>query len=163
MNLILFVAKIIMVILGWIFIILSLRILLRKGTNQQLRYLALRRQLSYLFLFVFWHTMFSIFFYDSNLLSKVNNLSKNTIRLISIYMQVIGIPSALMRLSEPFVWNSFKSSVLKLAGFINNGCKKLPSKKGSGRQRRLKQQLKDASICSFLNSAMNIEYVYLIL
>lgn len=43
MNLFLFVAKIIMVFLGWIFIILSLQILMRKGTNQQLRYLALRR------------------------------------------------------------------------------------------------------------------------
>ena len=118
MNFTLFVAKICMVFLGWIFILLALRILLRKGTNQQLRYLALRRQFSYLFLFVFWHTMFSIFFYDSNLLAKMNTLSKAQIRFISIYMQVIGIPSALMRLSEPFVWNSFKTSVLSFAGYL---------------------------------------------
>lgn len=72
--------------------------------------------------------MFSIFFYDSNLLSKMNNMSKTAIRIISIYMQVIGIPSALMRLSEPFVWYSFKNSVLKFASYINRGCKKLPVK-----------------------------------
>jgi hypothetical protein len=123
MNLVLFVAKIIMVFLGQIYIILSLKILLRKGTNQQLRYLALRRQFSYLFLFIFWHTMFSIFFYDSNLLSRMNNMSKTAIRFISIYMQVIGIPSALMRLSEPFVWFSVKGSVLKYAQFLKHGCK----------------------------------------
>jgi hypothetical protein len=123
MNLVLFVAKIIMVFLGQIFIVLSLKILLRKGTNQQLRYLALRRQFSYLFLFIFWHTMFSIFFYDSNLLSRMNNMSKTAIRFISIYMQVIGIPSALMRLSEPFVWFSVKGSVLKFTQFLMNGCK----------------------------------------
>lgn len=90
-------------------------------------------------------------------------MSKTTIRIISIYMQVIGIPSALMRLSEPFVWYSFKKSVLRFAAYINSGCKRMPQRTKTGRQSKLKQQLKDASVCSFLNSAMNIEYVYMIL
>ena len=85
MNLILLILKLVMIFVGWILIIMSLSILLRQGTNKELRSLALRRQLIFLFLFVFWHTMFSIFFYDSNLLKKIN-LSQNTIRFISIYL-----------------------------------------------------------------------------
>ena len=68
MNFSLLVAKMIMIIVGWLAIVASICILFRKGTNQTLRFLALRRQLIFLFLFTFWHTMFSIFFYDSNLL-----------------------------------------------------------------------------------------------
>jgi hypothetical protein len=36
-------------------------------------------------------------------------------------------------------------------------------KKRSKKARVLKQRMQEASICSFLNSAMNIEYVYMIL
>lgn len=85
MNLILLIMKVLMIIVGWITIVASISILFRKGTNRTLRNLALRRQLIFLFLFTFWHTMFSIFFYDSNLLKKAN-LSQGAIRFISIYL-----------------------------------------------------------------------------
>lgn len=89
-----------------------------------MKWVALSRQFTQLFLFLFWHTMFSIFFYDSNLLTKINmiNLSKRAIRFISIYMQVIGIPSAIIRLSEPFVWFKVSSSLSKIAQWFKNGC-----------------------------------------
>lgn len=104
-NLLLLIAKVIMIVIGWVAIVASLFILFRKGTNQTLRNLALRRQLTFLFLFTFWHTMFSILFYDTGLLSRLN-LGPGAIRFITIYLQVIGIPSAIMRLSEPFVWHN---------------------------------------------------------
>jgi 1-phosphatidylinositol-4-phosphate 5-kinase len=168
MNLTLFVAKIVMILVGWVYILLSLAILFRKGTNQKLRNIALRRQFTFLFLFLFWHTMFSIFFYDSNLLKKINliPLSQSSIRFISIYMQVIGIPSALLRLSEPFVWFKIKQSTLFFNLMLQRGCR-LPSEREKkmlkNRSKDMKQQLSNASLCSFLNSAMNIEYVNLIL
>jgi hypothetical protein len=117
LNLGLFIAKIIMILLGLVITCMSIRILFRRGTNQALKWVALSRQFTQLFLFLFWHTMFSIFFYDSNLLTKINmiNLSKRAIRFISIYMQVIGIPSAIIRLSEPFVWFQVSSSISKIA------------------------------------------------
>lgn len=40
------------------------------------------------------------------------------IRFISIYLQVIGIPSSIMRLSEPYVWFSLKQSFEKLRLYI---------------------------------------------
>ena len=171
LNLGLFIAKIIMIIIGVIVTCMSLKILFRRGTNQSLKWVALSRQFTQLFLFLFWHTMFSIFFYDSNLLTKINmiNLSKRTIRFISIYMQVIGIPSAIIRLTEPFVWFKVSSSLMKIAQWFKNGCQSRRSLEVASKLERksktikLKQQIKDASICSFLNSAMNIEYVYMIL
>lgn len=125
LNLFLFISKIVMIFIGLFFICLSLRILFRKGTNQRLRYVALSRQFTNLFLFLFWHTMFSIFFYDSNLLAKINmiNLSQSSIRFISIYMQVIGIPSAIIRLTEPFVWFRVKTSLYEIAQYLKSGCK----------------------------------------
>lgn len=84
-------------------------------------------------------------------------------------MQVIGIPSAIIRLTEPFVWFKVTSSLNKIAQWFKNGCQSKRSiEEASKLERksttiRLKQQIKDASICSFLNSAMNIEYVYMIL
>lgn len=167
-NLFLLVLKLIMIFVGWILILMSLSILLRQGTNKELRSLAMRRQVIFLFLFVFWHTMFSIFFYDSNLLKKIN-LSQHAIRFISIYLQVIGIPSSIMRLSEPYVWFSLKQSANRLKLFLQFGCKMpeevsaIQNRKRSKKDKELKQRMQEASICSFLNSAMNIEYVYMIL
>lgn len=107
MNLTLFYIKIAMIVVGLIYIILTIKILFRKGTNQELRWIALNRQFMLLFLFLFWHTMFSILFYDSNLLKKITFLNNTTVKAISIYMQVVGIPSAFIRLKEPFVWYRF--------------------------------------------------------
>ena len=145
-NLFLLVLKLIMIFFGWILILMSLSILLRQGTNKELRSLAMRRQVIFLFLFVFWHTMFSIFFYDSNLLKKIN-LSQHAIRFISIYLQVIGIPSSIMRLSEPYVWFSLKQSATRLKLFLQFGCKMPPevsaiqNRKRSKKDKELKQRM----------------------
>lgn len=59
--------------------------------------------------------MFSILFYDTGLLQRLN-LTPGAIRFITIYLQVIGIPSAIMRLSEPFVWANLQLFVSKVCG-----------------------------------------------
>jgi hypothetical protein len=125
--------------------------------------LALRRQLTFLFLFTFWHTMFSILFYDTGLLTRLN-LGPGVIRFITIYLQVIGIPSAIMRLSEPFVWANLQMFVARLLGRKSNALMELSSTIEPDESSKIMvQQLRDASICSFLNSTMNMEYVYFIL
>jgi hypothetical protein len=55
-----------------------------------------------------------------------------------------------IRLAEPYVWTNFKADLRKLCK-----CKK------KGEQKRAK--FSKESLDSFLNSAMNIEYVYLLL
>jgi peptidoglycan biosynthesis protein MviN/MurJ (putative lipid II flippase) len=71
-NLLLFVAKILMFIAGVVFNLLTLSILFRKGTNQELKKLAVRRQFMFLFIFLFFHSLFAIYFYDSSILQYVN-------------------------------------------------------------------------------------------
>ena len=56
---------------------------------------------------------------------------------------------AIIRLSEPYVWNHFKQDV-----------KYLFSRKLDG---AAKQKFSSKPLCAFANSAMNIEFVYLIL
>ena len=47
-------------------------------------------------------------------------------------MQVIGIPSAFIRLKEPFVWYRFKSSVADAKAYLRSGCqRKIKDKKSS--------------------------------
>lgn len=75
-----------------------------------------------------------------------------------------------MRLTEPFVWANVKSVVislrdlfLKRCGYSNRIFDKLSKEDKKAKRNELKQQIRDASICSFLNSTMNMEYVYFIL
>jgi hypothetical protein len=61
-----------------------------------------------------------------------------------------GLSMTCIRLAEPFVWTNLKTDLRKLFR-----CKK------SEKQKRAKYSKE--SLDSFLNSAMNIEYVYLLL
>lgn len=164
-NLTLLVAKGVMIVIGWCAIVASLIILYRKGTNPTLRRLALRRQFTFLFLFSFWHTMFSIFFYDSNMLKKIR-LSYSAVQFISIYLQVVGVPSAIMRATEPFILARLQSTFRSVLGMMKNRPEREradSSIRRAGANKRIKQELRDASICSFLNSTMNVEYVFFVL
>jgi hypothetical protein len=60
----------------------------------------------------------------------------------------LGILLAMIRLSEPYVWNHFKQDFKYL--FSRESSKK-------------KEKFSSEPLCAFANSAMNIEFVYLIL
>ena len=64
--------------------------------------------------------------------------------------ELIGVPIALVRILEPFVFQEFKIMIKKY--FC---CTKKRSVK--------KLEFSDESLCSFMNSVANIEFVYLIL
>ena len=63
--------------------------------------------------------------------------------------ELIGVPLALIRLYEPYVWQTV----------ISETNKSLKMKK----QKKEKAKFADESLCSFMNSTCNIEFVYLIL
>jgi hypothetical protein len=76
--------------------------------------------------------------------------------------ELLGIPLALSRLFEPYVIETFKSSVRSLCRRVKNiilCCRKpLPVSR-----EKSKINFANESLCSFLNSVMNIELVYLTL
>ena len=67
------------------------------------------------------------------------------------YLNVLGVLIAVIRVSEPYVWTNLKADLIQL--FTCN-------RKGKTIERA---KFSKESLDSFLNSAMNIEYVYLIL
>ena len=71
---------------------------------------------------------------------------------------MIGIPLALVRFLEPFVLQEFKADLSRLFRKICGccGCRDKDEKKKVVRY-------SNEPLCSFVNSAMNIEFVYLIL
>ncbi len=64
LSLFLLILKILLILVGCIYIILSLSILFRKGINKKLRQLAIRRQIIFIFMFLFRNIIVSIYFYD---------------------------------------------------------------------------------------------------
>ena len=72
----------------------------------------------------------------------------NNFYIMSTVLQLNGICLAFVRLIEPYVWQTFKAEVVRL---LNIETKKT------------KVKFEAESLDSFLNSAMNIEFVYLIL
>jgi hypothetical protein len=67
----------------------------------------------------------------------------------NIVFELIGVPLALIRLYEPYVWQTMKLELNKI-------------KKGK-KIKKTKTKFAKESLCSFLNSTCNIEFVYLIL
>ena len=70
-----------------------------------------------------------------------------------IMFEFIGVFIAIVRISEPFVWQEFKI-------FIKNY---IPCKQQKQKSNLRPLKFSDESLCSFMNSAANIEFVYLIL
>jgi hypothetical protein len=73
----------------------------------------------------------------------------NTEKVATTFFCCLGIPLAIIRLYEPFVWNHFKQDLLSLS-----------RNKDVGKE---KKKFSNVPLCAFANSAMNIEFVYLIL
>jgi hypothetical protein len=62
-----------------------------------------------------------------------------------------GIPMAIIRITEPYVWSHLKKDLRKV------GCFK--TKKDADKKKKYSTE----SLATFINSAMNIEFVYIIL
>jgi hypothetical protein len=79
-----------------------------------------------------------------------------------VLFELLGVPLALNRLFEPYVIETFKSSVRSLFKRVKKAilcCRKPPPCS----REKSKVNFANESLCSFLNSVMNIELVYLIL
>ena len=81
--------------------------------------------------------------------------------ILKIFMfELSGTFLALIRLMEPWVWESFVKELKGIVRWIlNTFCCQNIVKKGKTPYSSFAKE----SLCSFLNSAMNIELVYLIL
>ena len=80
------------------------------------------------------------------ILIRLNDWAPTWNTNLQILYLLLAIPLALSRFKEPYVYQTFIDTV---------SSKKIETKK--------KVQYADESLVSFLNSAMNIEFVYLIL
>lgn len=72
-----------------------------------------------------------------------------------MFFDLSGIILALIRLSEPFVYNHFKRDVKKFFSKF--------FKKKDNMVEEKEEKFSNEPLCAFANSAMNIEFVYLIL
>ena len=119
----------------------------RPGTSNDLKRTVWKRHILYLFFYVMYSSKY--LWANRNL---INNDDKHNeiYYLANTFNNLFGIPLALVRLSEPYVYYIFKKEVLKRC------CKKRKMEKTVNK-------IQEESLYSFLNSALNIEYVYVIL
>ena len=130
--------------------VLVMKRLFLKGTSNDLRQKLLYRHVIYivLYMFIIWTILFDLFEW-SNITTAY--LGSYGYYVFSFFMfELIGVPIALVRILEPFVFQEFKIVIKKY--FC---CTKKRSVK--------KLEFSDESLCSFMNSVANIEFVYLIL
>ena len=139
-----FIIIIIFTIIPQVLVILRL---CSEGTSQDLRKLIMHRYILY--------TLFYILFVSNPVLIVFKNLLSKTFMMkyewtLMLYV-IAGIPIAFIRISEPFVWSIFKKSFYQRCR-SRQIVEKMKTKKFS-----------QESLDTFINSAMNIEFVYLIL
>jgi len=121
-----------------------------KGTSKEFKLIILKRHMTY-FLF------YLVYFLRLNFVSILDYIEntgyRTTIKDAEIYFiseaigDTVGIILAIIRLSEPYVWEAFK---LKIQQIFFCCCKYDVNKKA---------KYSRESLDSFLKSAMNIEYV----
>jgi len=115
-----------------LFALLTIRRLVKTGTSQNLRRKIIGRNAFQLIL---------------NILFVLNEIMPNndeSYGQFTIYISIVGLISAIVRLQEPFVWQTIKKKFY---------CKNSYSA----------HNYSSDSLNSFVNSAMNIEFVYVVL
>lgn len=119
-------------------VLVTMRLLCRKGTSSDLKRKVLLRHFTYLVIYDCYF-IFGVFF----------ALGVVDVRRDGKYSLVngLGIFLGLIRFLEPFVFSTFRQEMTTLC---------------SGKHPK-KMKYSAQALCSFANSAMNIEYVYLIL
>lgn len=90
---------------------------------------------------------------NRNLINKGNE-NNNAYYFINTFTNSLTIPLALIRLSEPYVLHQFRKTMRKMF------CKYIKPLYGEDEK---VSKIQEESLYSFLNSSLNIEYVYLIL
>ena len=125
-----------------------------RGTSQQLRKRIIYRHIAY-FSFYSYQQFVNTFVIFNGLGAVEKRYQVNTwVGLVQwevvlgFLYYVCGLMLAVVRFREPYVWTKFTNSFKKLC------CKK---------KRNKEHLFANESLCSFINSAMNIEFVYLIL
>ena len=121
-----------------------------KGTSDDLRKKVLKRHIIYIVLYmgVLWSIFFDLFEWSNSYTAYLGSTGYYIVSFL--FFELIGVPIAIIRISEPFVYQEFKAMIQKF--FC---CTKKRAEK--------KLEFSDESLCSFMNSAANIEFVYLIL
>jgi len=117
-------------------VFVTVLLLCRKGTSNDLKMKVLLRHFTYLVIYDF-YCIFGLFL----------ALEVVEVQQYGYFLNSVGLILGLIRFLEPYVFSTFTQEVTKLC---------------SGKQTKNKKYSAQA-LCSFANSAMNIEYVYLIL
>mmetsp|Transcript_29301 Transcript_29301/g.44130 ORF Transcript_29301/g.44130 Transcript_29301/m.44130 type:complete len:111 (+) Transcript_29301:1152-1484(+) len=83
---------------------------------------------------------------------------------IDLIFDMIGIPLAFIRFLEPFVFQEFKADLKRACSCIGNTlrCRRHDDEDDEKKPKK-KVKYSNEPLCAFANSAMNIEFVYLIL
>ena len=126
-------------------IILVLIRLKTVGTSTELKRIVYKRHIIYAIFYISFliEALKTIFFGDIIKGDKAFYIDD----WIELVFAPFGIILAIIRMAEPFVWKTFKTEIQK-------ALKSLKSRN---------QKFENESLDSFLNSCMNIEYVYLLL
>lgn len=182
--------------------IMIIWILCRRGTSRDLRLKIFKYQVIYFFLFLLTIFAASYDLWDITVYDIASTVDDGSLDWISdtfdVIFNAVGIPMALNRLFEPYVWREFeyqgyvlaencirffhrvkvffqlycccrRQMVLHSSSYIlevRSQEQKTPEpidKDGQKKKKRKKYDYSQDTLDSFLNSAMNIEMVYLIL
>lgn len=141
-------------------ILLALR-LRANGTSNELRTLILQRYMLYICIYLIFSTNTFYMVFD------FRPVLKRTVpyKLIQLANSIVGIPMAYVRLHEPYVWQIVKKELNNLLKRCFKRKTKSDYEEEPDKTEPLTPKIKysSASLDSFINSAMNIEFVYLIL
>ena len=148
-----------------------------RGTSMELKNKVCRRQLIYFFLFLIYlfDVMHEYFLYDvfSDQVQLLN-IPKWVEFCFDFYRDFLGVPLALIRLFEPYVFHEFKRQVAKFCKGLSNKCCcccRQRSRDQSNAQsilnkitkKRAKNKYNEEPLCAFLNQSISIEFVSIIL
>ena len=137
---------------------------MRKGTSKDLKSKLFRRYFLYFFLYLIMIGDCVMDLTNWNYIDEETTDNQNSwwrtfwIEWPALFVDSMGIFLALARLSEPYVYQEFMISVRKLKKKI----RKAFCKENKTRKRKTVKYSHEA-FCSMVNSAMNIELVYIIL
>ena len=153
---IIIVALVILVVISSLFVAIRL---LKKGTSPNIRRKILLRHYLYFVFFMVIASVYYISYVDNKnpLLDMANYKDRSTFKWWIFYYftyQLAGTFLALIRVSEPYVFWHLKRDI-----FMTCFCKRKLSKKSQKNRPKFSRE----SLCSFANSAMAVEFVYIII
>ena len=143
--------------------VLSIAYLFRRGTSTKLRKKVANRYIFYFFLYLIMVLCTVLDFTNGDYIEDLQrkyNLSKFVAATPAYIFSFIGMPIVLIRFLEPFVLQEFLISSRKIMLRIK---KIFCCQSAEEASQKKKMKYSHESLCSFVNSAMNIELVNVIL